>query len=133
MFGNCFRQFTLYQPPRPVRRPGRRGRRPLRRPGSRRGKIHILNSLFTSTGNSYCSNAGQDAQLLVEGTVYNGVKAPFQVTQNGTLRAPAGSNVFTATSGTTTGTGNGFSPTYPYTVEPASGIQAAVQAGAGPH
>jgi pectate lyase len=104
-----------------------------RMPRSRRGKIHILNSLFTPTGNSYCSNAGQDAQLLVEGTVYNGVKAPFQVTQNGTLRAPTGSNLFTGTSGTTTGTGNGFTPTYTYTVEAASGVQATVMAGAGPH
>ena len=102
-------------------------------PRSRRGKIHILNSLFTATGNSYCSNAGQDAQLLVEGSVYNGVKAPFQVTQNGTLLAPSGSNVFTNTSGQTTGSGNGFTPTYTYTVDPASGVQAAVQAGAGPH
>jgi len=103
-----------------------------RMPRSRRGKIHILNSLFTSTGNSYCSNAGQDAQLLVEGTVYNGVKAPFQVTMNGIISAPSGSNLFTGTSGTTTGSGASFGPTYQYTVEPASGVQAAVMAGAGP-
>jgi pectate lyase len=103
-----------------------------RMPRSRRGKIHILNSLFTAVGNSYCSNAGQDAQLLVEGTVYNGVKAPFQVSQNGILTSPTGSNVFTGTSGQTTGSGTAFTPTYPYTVEPASGVQAAVMAGAGP-
>jgi pectate lyase len=104
-----------------------------RMPRSRRGKIHILNSLYTATGNSYCSNAGQDAKLLVEGTVYNGVKAPFQTSQNGIISAPSGSNQFTNTSGTTTGTGASFGPTYPYTVEPASGVQAAVMAGAGPH
>ena len=77
-------------------------------PRSRRGKIHILNSLFTAAGNSYCSNAGQNAQLLVEGTVYNGVKAPFQASQNGILSAPSGSNLFTNTSGTTTGNGASF-------------------------
>jgi pectate lyase len=104
-----------------------------RMPRSRRGKIHILNSLYTAAGNSYCSNAGQDAQLLVEGTVYSGVKAPFQTSQNGILSAPSGSNLFTNTSGTTTGNGASFGPTYPYTVEPASGVQAAVMAGAGPH
>jgi len=104
-----------------------------RMPRSRAGKIHILNSLFTATGNSYCSNAGQGAQLLVEGTVYNGVKAPFQVTMNGILAAPSGSNLFTNTSGTTTGSGASFGPTYTYTVEAASGVQAAVMAGAGPH
>jgi pectate lyase len=104
-----------------------------RMPRSRRGKIHILNSLYTAAGDSYCSNAGQDAQLLVEGTVYSGVKAPFQTSQNGILSAPSGSNLFTSTSGTTTGNGASFGPTYPYTVEPASGVQAAVMAGAGPH
>jgi len=86
------------------------------------------------TSRSSCSNAGQDAQLLVEGSVYNGVKAPFQVTQNGTLRSPSGSNLFTNTNpAAPTGSGNGFTPTYTYTVDPASGVQAAVQAGAGPH
>jgi pectate lyase len=101
-------------------------------PRSRAGKIHILNSLFTATGNSYCSNAGQGAKLLVEGTVYNGVKAPFQITMDGIISAPSGSNVFTNTSGTNTATGASFGPTYTYTVEPASGVQAAVMAGAGP-
>ena len=101
-------------------------------PRSRRGKIHILNSLYTAVGDSYCTNAGQDAQLLVEGTVYNGVKAPFQTSMNGIIAAPSGSNLFTGTSGTTTATGASFGPTYQYTVEAASGVQAAVMAGAGP-
>ena len=65
--------------------------------------------------------------------MYSGVKAPFQTSQNGILSAPSGSNLFTNTSGTTTGNGASFGPTYPYTVEPASGVQAAVMAGAGPH
>jgi pectate lyase len=106
-----------------------------RMPRSRRGKIHILNSLYTSTGNSYCSNAGQDAQLLIEGTVYNGVAGPLQVSQNGVINAPKtgnNANVFTNTSGSTTQTGTVFAPTYTYAVEPASGVQAAVMAGAGP-
>src|SRR4029079_9199150 len=103
-----------------------------RMPRSRRGKIHILNSLYTATGNTYCSNAGQDAQLLVEGTVYNGVKAPFQTRQNGIISAPSGSHLFTCTSCTAHGTGASFGPTYQYTVEAASGVQAAVMAGAGP-
>jgi pectate lyase len=106
-----------------------------RMPRSRRGKIHILNSLYTSSGNSYCSNAGQDAQLLIEGTVYSGVAGPLQVSQNGLMNAPksgANADIFTNTSGNTNQTSTVFSPTYTYTVEPASGIQAAVMAGAGP-
>ena len=50
-----------------------------RMPRSRAGKIHMLNNLFTSTGNSYCTNAGQGAQLLVEGNVYSGVAGPLQI------------------------------------------------------
>ena len=104
-----------------------------RMPRSRAGKIHMLNNLFTSTGNSVCTNAGQGAQLLVEGNVYNGVAGPLQIGAGGMMRAPAGSNIFTNTSGTTTATSTGvFTPTYTYTAEPASGIQAAVMAGAGP-
>jgi len=103
-----------------------------RMPRSRAGKIHILNCLYTAVGDSYCTNAGNNAQLLVEGTAYVGVKAPFQVTMNGILAAPSGSNLFSGTSGTTTGSGASFGPTYQYTVEPASGIQATVMAGAGP-
>ena len=68
------------------------------------GRSTSSTACFTATGNSYCSNAGQDAKLLVEGTVYNGVKAPFQTSQNGIISAPSGSNQFTNTSGTTTGT-----------------------------
>jgi len=107
-----------------------------RMPRSRAGKIHILNSLFTSTGNSYCSNAGQGAQLLIEGTVYSGVNGPLQVTQTGVMNAPksgANANVFTNTSGNTTENGTVFAPTYTYTVDAASGVQAAVMSGAGPH
>jgi pectate lyase len=104
-----------------------------RMPRSRAGKIHVLNSLYTAAGDSYCTNAGNNAQLLVEGTAYLGVKAPFQTSMNGILNAPAGSNLFMNTSGSTTSTGTVFTPMYTYTVEPASGIQATVMAGAGPH
>jgi pectate lyase len=107
-----------------------------RMPRTRAGKIHMLNNLFTSTGNSVCTNAGQGAQLLVEGSVYSGVAGPLQITQTGMMNAPktgANANVFTNTTGNTTANGTVFTPMYTYTVDPASGIQAAVMAGAGPH
>ena len=104
-----------------------------RMPRSRNGKIHMLNSLFTAAGNSYCTNAGYMAQVLVEGTAYIGVRNPLQPDANGFMRAPTGSNLFTNTTGTMTAPGSGvFTPPYTYTVEPASGIQATVMAGAGP-
>jgi pectate lyase len=102
-----------------------------RMPRSRAGKIHMLNDLFTSTGNSVCTNAGQGAHLLVEGSVYSGVAGPLQVTTGGDMLAR--NDMFTnIRSGTTTANGTGFTPPYTYTADAASGVQAAVMAGAGP-
>jgi pectate lyase len=102
-----------------------------RMPRSRRGQIHMLNNLFTSTGNSYCTNAGQDARLLVENSLYLNVTGPLQVTQNGNMRSVG--NVFMNTSGGTTNPGGtGFTPPYTYTADPTSGLEAAIRAGVGP-
>jgi pectate lyase len=101
-----------------------------RMPRTRAGKIHLFNNLFTATGDSYCTNAGDGTHLLVESNVYDGVKAPLQPDSDGDMLAK--NNVFTNTSGTTTANGTGFSPTYAYTPDATSGIEAAVEAGAGP-
>ena len=101
-----------------------------RMPRTRAGKIHLFNNLFTATGDSYCTNAGDGTHLLVESNVYSGVKAPLQPDSDGDMLAK--NNIFTNTSGTTTANGTGFSPTYSYSADAASGVQAAVQAGAGP-
>ena len=101
-----------------------------RMPRTRAGKIHLFNNLFTAAGDSYCTNAGDGAHLLVESNVYSGVKAPLQPDSDGDMLAK--NNIFTNTSGTTTASGTGFSPTYSYSADAASSVQAAVQAGAGP-
>jgi pectate lyase len=101
-----------------------------RMPRSRRGQIHLFNNLFTAAGNSYCSNAGQDAKLLVQNSIYSGVNSPLQITQNGTLRSEG--NEFPGSSGNQNGSGNGFTPTYSFTLDPVAGLEAAIQAGVGP-
>jgi pectate lyase len=101
-----------------------------RMPRSRRGQIHVFNNLYTATGNSYCTNAGQDAKLLVQNNVYAGVNNPLQVSQNGTLEAEG--NDFTNSTGNKTGSGNGFTPLYEYELEATAGLQAVIQAGVGP-
>jgi pectate lyase len=101
-----------------------------RMPRTRAGKIHVFNNLFTATGDSYCTNAGDGTHLLVESNVYSGVKAPLQPDSNGDMLAK--NNIFTNTSGTTTANGTGFSPSYSYSADAANSVQAAVQAGAGP-
>ncbi len=103
-----------------------------RMPRTRYGKIHVFNNLFTSTGNNYCTNAGHQASLLVEGNAYIGVKNPLKPDSDGDMKATA-TNIFMNTSGTATASGTGFSPPYPYTPESASAIQAEVMAGSGPH
>jgi pectate lyase len=101
-----------------------------RMPRTRRGQIHVLNNLYTAAGNSYCTNAGQDARLFVENNIYIGVSSPLQVTNNGSMRSVG--NVFTMTSGNTNAAGTGFTPTYTYTADPTSGLEAAIRAGVGP-
>jgi pectate lyase len=102
-----------------------------RMPRSRAGKIHMLNDLFTSKGDSYCTNAGQGASLIVENSVYNGVTAPFQVDSNAVTLLSKG-NTFPGSSGSETGKGNGFTVPYTYTADSTSALQATIEANAGP-
>jgi len=102
-----------------------------RMPRTRNGKIHVVNSLFTSAGNSYCTNSGFQTHLLVENNVYSGVKNPLSPDANGDMLAR--NNVFTNTSGTTTASGTGFTPPYTYTPEATGTLAATVMSGAGPH
>jgi pectate lyase len=102
-----------------------------RMPRTRRGQIHLFNNLFTSTGNSVCTNAGQDARLLVENSLYLNVTGPLQLTQNGDIRSV--NNVFVGTSGGTTNPGGtGFTPPYTYQPDATDGLEAALRAGVGP-
>ena len=102
-----------------------------RMPRTRAGKIHLFNNLFTAKGNSYCSNAGQGAALLVENSVYNGVKAPFQIDSNSVGLVAMG-NTFPGSTGTTTGTASAFTPPYGYTPDSVANLQASIEANAGP-
>jgi pectate lyase len=101
-----------------------------RMPRTRNGKIHLFNNLFTSTGNSYCTNSGFQATLLVESNIYDGVNNPLQP-DVGNMKEQ--NNVFTGTTGTKTASGTGFAPTYAYTPEATTNLAAAIKAGAGPH
>ena len=102
-----------------------------RMPRTRRGKIHVVNSLYTSTGNSYCTNSGFETHLLVENNVYIGVKNPLSPDANGDMLAR--NNVYTSCTGTMTANGVGFTPPYTYTPEATGALEAAIRNGAGPH
>ncbi len=110
-----------------------------RQPRVRYGKNHIFDNLYTSAGDDYCVRAGMDAQLLVENNAFVGVASPQQfnsTADQGTSYITANNNLYSGTSGSqsTGGGGTPFtSPPYTYTMDAASGVQSAVQSGAGPH
>jgi pectate lyase len=101
-----------------------------RMPRDRNGKIHVLNNLFTSEGNSYCTNAGFQASLLVENNVYIGVSNPLKPDANGDMLARG--NLFDGTSGTQSASGTGFVPDYPYTAESTATLEATLRREVGP-
>jgi pectate lyase len=110
-----------------------------RQPRVRYGKNHIFDNLYTSSGDDYCVRAGMDAQLLVENNAFVGVASPQQfnsTADQGTSNITAKNNLYSGTSGSEASGGGGTpftSPPYTYTMDAASGVQSAVQAGAGPH
>jgi pectate lyase len=109
-----------------------------RQPRIRYGKNHLFNNLWASSGDNYCVRAGTNAQILLENNAFIGVKTPQEFNNTadmGTSYITATNNVYTGVSGTqaTGGGGTPFtSPGYTYTLDAGSGVQAAVQAGAGP-
>jgi pectate lyase len=106
-----------------------------RQPRVRFGRVHVFDSLYTSTGDDYCIGAGVDADIRAENDVFVGVKTPLNTTSfsNSASILESIGNVFTNTSGNTQGLGgNSFTPPYTYTLDPASAVQGEVTAGAGP-
>ncbi|HEX2873948.1 MAG TPA: hypothetical protein VHP33_21985 [Polyangiaceae bacterium] len=101
-----------------------------RMPRTRRGQIHVFNNLYTAAGNSYCTNAGQDAKLLVQNNVYAGVNSPLQVTANGNMKQEG--NDFTNSTGNKAASGSGFTPPYQFKLDATSTLRAALEAGVGP-
>ncbi len=109
-----------------------------RQPRVRYGKSHVLNNLYTASGDNYCVRAGMQAQILVENNVFSGVKNPQVFNSSAdqaTAYITATNNVYTNVSGTqaTGGGGPSFTaPPYAYTPDATGGLEAAIRGGAGP-
>jgi pectate lyase len=107
-----------------------------RAPRVRFGQVHVMNTLWTNTGNLYCVGAGVNANILVENSVFVGVKNPVDgedASANSATVVGLNGDVFTNTTGTKAAIGSGvFKPPYTYTLDATGGLQAAVQSGAGP-
>jgi pectate lyase len=101
-----------------------------RMPRTRFGDIHVFNNLYTSSGNSYCTNAGIQTHVLVENNAYIGVNNPLSPDANGDMLARG--NLFMSTTGTTTANGTGFTPPYSYTLDATANLRATIEAQIGP-
>jgi pectate lyase len=101
-----------------------------RMPRTRRGQIHVFNSLYTSSGNSFCTNAGFEARLLVQNNIYIGVNDPLDPNDTGSMLAQG--NVFMGTTGTMAGNGTGFTPPYAFQLDATANLEQAIRSGVGP-
>ena len=103
-----------------------------RMPRTRRGNIHVFNNLYTSAGNSYCTNAGIDTHVLVENNAYIGVNNPLSPDANGDMLARG--NLFQNVTGNQSDDGgSGFTPPYTYTLDATSSLSATLMSQVGPH
>jgi pectate lyase len=108
----------------------------------RYGRNHLFNNYYSSSASNYCVRAGIEASILIEGNAFEGVKSPHQFNntdnqQTAYIALGSGdrANSYTSVSGDQAKDGGGspFTPPYTYQVTSASGVAAAVKAGAGPH
>ncbi len=103
-----------------------------RMPASTGGTIHMYNNYFSCSGNYYCSNARQDAQILSEHNYYDHVRNPIYADAGTTGLIRTVGNIYdTCTDKIAPGTDSVFSPPYVYTLDTAADVPAIVIAGAG--
>jgi pectate lyase len=102
-----------------------------RMPRVRFGKVHVVNNLFNSTVASQCVQAGFEADLLVESNVFENVNRPIDKMNNDYTAITEQNNIFTGTSGNTTGSGTAFTPPYTLAITPVANVKSQVMANAG--
>jgi pectate lyase len=106
-----------------------------RQPRVRFGLVHVFNNLYSSTTASYCVGLGVNGNVLTENNVFVGVRNPINSAEfsNAASIVVSHGNLYQGTTGTTADLGTAvFAPPYPYTLQPAATVEAAVRAGAGP-
>jgi pectate lyase len=109
-----------------------------RMPRVRFGKVHLFNNLYTASGNDYCIGVGVGANIRTENNVFIGVATPINTTSysDSTSAIASTGNVYMGTSGTAPAdlkASSVFTPSYSYTPDATSGLEAAIRAGAGVH
>lgn len=101
-----------------------------RMPSGSYSNAHVYNNYFSSSGNSYCTNARIGTHWLVQNNYYNGVNNPCNYQDGGIMQISGNTysnctgNQFTASSGTVT-------VPYSYSLTSTSSVPGVVQSGAG--
>lgn len=98
-----------------------------RMPRVRFGQVHVANNLFASSTASHCVRAGIEADLLVEGNAFIGVKTPIDLYENNFKAVTARNNLFTNVTGNTTGKNTAFTPPYTLNLDAAASVEARIK------
>ncbi len=103
-----------------------------RMPRLRFGKVHVVNSYYSSTVSNKCISAGLEANLLVQNNVFENVKNPIVLLDNKETAVQETGNVYTNITGTKSGDGRtAFTPPYSLSVLSASSVKSAVTSSTG--
>jgi pectate lyase len=104
-----------------------------RMPRVRFGQVHVVNGLYTSTGNDSCVGVGVNANILLENNIFIGVQDAIENTHaNAASIIVSRGNSFQNVSGGFLGMGTGvFTPPYTYRVDTINGLQALLMAKTG--
>jgi pectate lyase len=101
-----------------------------RMPSGSYSMAHIYNNYFNCSGNSYCTNARDGSNWIVQNNYYQSVKDPLY--QEGTGRIKSSGNTFASCTGKiNVATGSGFTLPYGYALDATSDVPSRVQGGAG--
>jgi pectate lyase len=103
-----------------------------RMPRVRYGKVHVLNNLYTASGDSACIEVGVSCNIRSENNVFQGIKNPVDSSHadSASIIQSAG-NVGPSGVNTNCG-GSAFAPPYSYSLESTASLASTVMAGAGP-
>lgn len=101
-----------------------------RMPAARLAKVHMYNNYFSCEGNSYCTNARGDTEMLSESNYYDGVKNPCYKEENARLKVV--NNIYDGCEGKAERRNDKvFDPPYSYSVDPVERVPDIVRHGAG--
>lgn len=101
-----------------------------RMPRVRFGKIHLLNSYFSSSVSNYCARAGEEANILVEGCYFDDQNEPVDLYRSNAIVAE-NNNISTGGSISTQNAGSVFDPPYSYVVADPGSIVTQIETCAG--